>query len=186
MSNKVLYSLQRFTRVDDILYNTIRGELRAKLDGVIKQLNDKMDAEERYIDQDGYQILDPKCEPYRELTYSVLLEENGATIGFILLRASSNLPKHHRVNMATRMERVFELRFKTYSGVIPAVAGSGIACVKYPTGPYMFNGNSVSFMSLQILKKHWDQYKDQAVFDLDKPQSTVRMSVADIVWARGA
>lgn len=156
----VLYLVHRPVIVKQDQYEKVRLEFLELFKPLRAAVKAKMDAEEEYVIDDAYvRRLKPDCEPIRELRYSIPLEENGAVVGFVLLRAT-NVPHKTRIDMYNDcLERTYELRFKTFAGVLAGIESSGIAISQTNDGSLRFNTGSISFFHQDILEKNFEKFK---------------------------
>lgn len=188
MTKQVYYSGRNTYPVDGV-YETVKKELLGFFITNKALLDQKLDAAETYtFDSKGFKVLEGDAEPWRKIECQHLLIKDDVVVGLVILRVNNERPKHGVASMMDCMERVYELRFKTFSGCDFTVEGTGISITQRGVnGAFLYNSGSVSSFSEMLLERHWNEFKDQCTFtaaEVDKPMRSSKWSKALTTYAR--
>lgn len=167
-------------------------EVKAEFLAIYKDMRVLLDAEldkfETYkFNGMGYKVLTEDCNPIRSLECNHLIEKEGIVVGSVILRASNNYATHGQMMFGDILQRVYELRFKTFAGCDFTVESSGIAVSQRDNGPILVNSCVGTGFADKILKKHWDEFKSQCTFtaaEVSKPTKLRKWTVNQIVYSQ--
>lgn len=163
-------SNQIYTRGRNVINeNGIYENIKAEMIGIFKTnkalLDQRLDAMEEYsYNSEGFKILTETCKPIRMLECNHLIIKENIVVGCVVLRVNNNTPTHGVQMLQDCLERVYELRFKTFAGCDFTVESSGIAVTQRGNGALLINTGSGTGFSDHILKRHWDEFKSHCTF----------------------